>query len=95
MKKKRQTLKIEKMLFIVIIGLLILLPVVNVYSKALVSETNIEVEKLKNNIEYQENINEALDMKISELTSLDKIQALANELGLTYNNDNIVIVNQK
>ena len=34
-------------------------------------------------------------MKISELASLDKIQAVANDMGLSYNNDNIKIVDKR
>ena len=33
-------------------------------------------------------------MEINELASLDKIQSVANENGLTYNNDNVIVVEQ-
>ena len=39
--------------------------------------------------ETQEGINESLSMQVDELASLDKIQEVASEKGLTYNNDNI------
>ena len=91
---KVKLLKGEKTLVFFIAVLLIALPVINVYSKALVSETNIDVEKIKINIK-QSSINESLNMKISELASLDKIQAVANDMGLSYNNDNIKIVDKR
>ncbi len=94
-KTKKNKIYGEKLIVVTIAALLILLPVINVYSKAMVSETNIKVEQLKSKIEYQTNINESIDMKISELASLDKVQAIANELGLSYNNDNIKIVAEK
>lgn len=92
---KVKLLKGEKTLIFFIAVLLIALPVINVYSKALVSETNIDVEKIKINIKQQSSINESLNMKISELASLDKIQAVANDMGLSYNNDNIKIVDKR
>ncbi len=95
MKKKSEEPKVtrkEVLLISTIILLLVLIPLINVYSKALVSETNIELEKINNNIKKQESINESLNMKISELTSLEKIQEIAKKYGLTYNNDNIIVI---
>ena len=69
-----------------------LIPIANVFSKALLSESNIEVEKLENKIKEQVGINDSLNMQINELASLDKIQAVANQLGLSYNNDNIKLI---
>ena len=40
----------------------------------------------------QEKKNESLTMKINELASLDKIQEVADDQGLSYNNDNIKTV---
>ena len=33
-------------------------------------------------------------MEINELASLDKIQLVANENGLSYNNNNVIVVEQ-
>ena len=87
--KKIRFLKGEKIMYFVIILVGILIPISNVFSKALLSETNIEVEKLKTKIEKQTNNNEALSMQINELASLENIQAIAAEYGLSYINDNI------
>ena len=43
----------------------------------------------KKEIEEQSKTNESLSMKINELASLDKIEEVAKEQGLSYNNDNI------
>lgn len=92
---KIKFLKGEKIMWLMIMLLIVTIPVFKVYSKALLSETNINVEKLENNIKQQEGINEGLGMKINELASLDKIQEVAIANGLSYNNDNIkVIVNK-
>ena len=92
---KIKFLKGEKIMWFMIMLLIVTIPIFKVYSKALLSETNIAVEKLENNIKQQEGINEGLGMKINELASLDKIQEVAIANGLSYNNDNIkVIVNK-
>lgn len=90
--KKLTILRGEKILYILLFFLIVTLPMVNVFVKALLSETNIEVEQLKIKIDDQENINESLNMQINELASLDKIQEVAKNMGLSYNNDNIKIV---
>ena len=94
-KNTKRTVKIlkgEKLLYAILLFLMIAVPISNVFIKALLSETNIEVEQLKNEIEEQSNINESLSMQINELASLDKIQEVAKNNGLTYNNDNIKVV---
>ena len=68
------------------------IPVCNVYTKAILSESNIELEEIKSDIKEQENINDSLKMEISELASLDTIQTIAAENGLTYKNINIKVV---
>ena len=55
-------------------------------------ETNNEVEKLKNNIESQELVNQSLSMQVDELASLENIQKIAEEYGLSYVNSNIKII---
>ncbi len=92
MKKAGTKIKLfkgEKMLVIFLFLLLLSSPILIVFSKAALSKTNIEVEQLKSKISNQTSINESLYMKINELASLDNIQDIANEKGLSYNNDNI------
>lgn len=90
--KKVKMFKGEKMIWLAILIMLLVVPITSVYTKAMLSESNIEVERLRNNIEKQQSVNESLNMKISELASLDKIQEVANAIGLHYNNDNIKVV---
>ena len=91
-KNKKKRLKGEKFVLVAIFMLLVATPLLNVYTQAKLSESNIEVEKLKQNIEYQSGINESLSMKINELASLDKIREVASSKGLSYNNDNIKVI---
>ena len=85
--KSEKNNKRDKKLFILIILVLILSPLLQVVTRAKLSEVNIEVEKLKNNIEKQENVNESVEMQINELASLDKIREIAKENGLSYKNN--------
>ena len=91
-KKRIKISKFEKLLYTLAITLLVLSPVSIVFSKATLSKVNFEVEKRKHAIEEQEKTNEGLAMTINELASLTKIQQVAEEQGLSYNNDNIKTV---
>lgn len=88
-KKRLKMSKFEKLLYTFTILLLVLTPITVVFSKATLSKINFEVEKTKKEIASQTKKNESLSMTINELASLDKIQQIAQEQGLTYNNDNI------
>ena len=87
--KKVTMLKGEKFMYVLIVLALIAFPISTVFTKAVLSETNISLEQMKSKIETQEGINESLSMQVDELASLDKIQEVASEKGLTYNNNNI------
>ena len=69
-------------------------PLVQVFSTAMLSKTQIEVESMRKKVSSQEQLNESLSMKINELASLDKIQTVASKEGLEYNNNNIKTVNE-
>lgn len=88
--KKLKLLKGEKLMYVLLVFLIISIPTVNVFSKALLSETNIKAEKLKSKIEKQESTNESLEMQIDELVSMENIQKIAAQYGLSYISDNIV-----
>lgn len=91
---KLKFLKGEKLMYFLLVLVMLLIPVGNVLTQALLSETNIEVEKIKSKISAQEKTNESLDMQINELASLENVKAIADEYGLSYNNDNIKNMNE-
>lgn len=93
-KKKLKLLRGEKFMYVLLILLVLAIPTINVFSKALVSETNIKAEKLKSKIEKQKSTNESLEMQINELVSMENIQKIADEYGLSYISDNIVKVTE-
>lgn len=93
--KKRSKIKlrgIDKLMLFVIAFLLVSSPILIVYSKSELSKSNIEVEKMRLKLEKQDTINESISMKINELASLTNIQDIAKEYGLSYQNDNIIVV---
>ena len=95
MKKTRKRVKlcgVDRLMIMVIALLIVFTPVLVVYSKSTLSESNVELERIKRKVEKQESINESVAMKINELASLSNIQDVAKEHGLDYNNDNIIVV---
>lgn len=93
-KKRIKITKLEKLLYTLALTLLVISPVSIVFSKATLAKINFEVEKQKEKIEQQQKTNESLSMAINELASLTKIQSIAEEQGLSYNNNNIKAVNE-
>lgn len=93
-KKSKKMFKQEKTYWMIIALILFAIPVANVYTKAILSETNIELEEAKEDVEHQKNTNDSLRTEIYELASLDKIQLVAQEDGLQYNNENIIVVTE-
>lgn len=88
-KKRLKMSKFERLLYIFTFVMVLATPFALVFSQATLSEINFEVEKVKKQITTQEKKNTSLTMKINELASLEKIQTVAKEQGLSYNNHNI------
>lgn len=85
----------ERVIYFTLALILLAIPVCNVYTKAILSETNIALEEIKSDIKEQENLNESLKAEIDVLDSYDAMQEIAAENGLTYQNDNIKVVASK
>ncbi|MCI8498802.1 MAG: cell division protein FtsL [Bacilli bacterium] len=93
-KNKSEKMKpLDRLMLIVIFILSIAVPTSVVFSQATLSKSNIEVEKMKNKVEKQQNSNQSLSMQLDELASLSNIQDIAKAYGLSYNNDNIIVIN--
>ncbi len=83
---------LDKLMIFTIIVLGLFVPVSVVFSQATLSKSNIEVEKMRSKVEKQANSNQSLSMQVDELASLSNIQDIAKEYGLSYNNDNIIVI---
>ena len=93
-KKRVKISKFERLIYSLAVFLLVIAPVSIVFSKATLAKINFEVEKQKKEIAIQKKTNESLSMTIDELASLTKIQEVAEQQGLSYNNNNIKSVNE-
>lgn len=96
-RKTRRRVRItrgEKMLYFLGSASLVLTLTVQIFCGANVGSLNLKVEKLKYNINAQQKKNESLTMKVNELTSFDKVKDIVKDMGLAYNNDNIVVINE-
>ena len=65
-----------------------------IYSAASLGNLKMSIEKLNYQITTQEKKNESLNMKISELTAFDNVKDVVNEMGLSYNYENIIIIDE-
>lgn len=92
MKKKKRVnknLRREKFIYRSFAILTVFLIVGIIYSRAMLSKINLEVQDLNDKISMETDDNQSLAMKINEMVSLEKIQQVSSELGLKYDNDNI------
>ena len=88
-KKKSVFTKLERFLYKSTFMIMFLLVLGIVFTSASVSKLNIELQEMSREVEAQEDTNQSLAMKINEMASLENIQIISKNLGLTYNNDNI------
>lgn len=93
--KTKKYEKKERKLLTTIFFLGVFMCISIVYSQAQLSKSNIEVEKMKSKVDKQKRDNESLSMQIDELASLSNIQDIAKNYGLSYNNDNIIVIESK
>lgn len=93
-KKRLKMSRFEKLLYTLAVFLLLIAPISIVFSKATLAKINFDVEKQKKLIEEQTKKNESLAMTINELASLTKIQEVAKDQGLSYNNSNIKTIDK-
>lgn len=93
MKKKRKGLtKGEKLLYFSGVMCFTLAIVIKIFFGASIGNYKMSNEKIKYNIQTEEKTVESLTMQVNELTAFDNISKIVKELGLAYNNDNIVVI---
>lgn len=89
-KKKKQFLSsFERTTYKMCLFIIVLLILGVVFGKTKLAQINLEVQKLNSKVNEQENKNESLEMKIDEMTSLERIKQVSEKNGLKYNSDNI------
>ena len=93
-KKKSKITKGERILYGIALVSFVATFVVRIFFGANVGALGIKVEKLKADLSSQEKKNESLTMKVNELTSFENVQKVVKEMGLAYNNDNVIIIDK-
>lgn len=92
--KKVKIAKSEKILYTFALLALCSTFLLKIFCNANIGNLNIMVEKLKSDVSTQAKKNESLTMQVNELTSFDYVNSIVKDMGLAYNNDNIIIVNE-
>ena len=82
----------EKMLYTLGFFCLVFTIVIRVFSSASISNLKMDIEKINYKIENQERKNQSLTMQVNELTSYENLNDVLKDMGLAYNNDNIIVV---
>ncbi len=88
-KKKRVLCGLERFAYKFCILVIIVLIIGIVCGQTSLAQVNLEVQKLTSQVEDCKDMNDSLNMKIDEMTSLDKIEAISEKYGLSYHSDNI------
>ena len=82
----------EKMLYTLGVFCIVATIVLKVFSSASISNIKMSIEKVSYQIEKQEKQNQSLVMQFNELTSYENLSIVLKEMGLAYNNENIIVV---
>ena len=93
-KKRAKITKGERLLYVTALLCLTFTLVLKVFCGAGVSHLSMSIEKMNYDINSQNKKNESLTMKVNELTSFDKVKEVVEDMGLAYNNENIIVVNR-
>ncbi len=97
MRKKNRKLKLtveEKFIIFIIISCIVGIFAVQIFLGAQISNIKMNIEKINYKIENQEKKNESLTMQVNELTSYENVSKAIEKMGLSYNNENIVVINK-
>ena len=82
----------EKMLYTLGFFCLVFTIVIKVFSSASISNLKMDIEKINYKIDNQEKKNQSLTMQVNELTSYENLSGVLKDMGLAYNNENIIVV---
>jgi len=82
----------ERLLYTMGVFCAILTIFIKVFSSASISNLKMDIEKMSYKIENQEKKNQSLVMQVNELTSYENLSNVLKDMGLAYNNENIIVV---
>ena len=82
----------EKMLYTLGFFCFVLAIFIRVFSSASISNLKMDIEKINYKIDNQQKKNQSLVMQVNELTSYETLNSVLKDMGLAYNNENIIVV---
>ena len=97
--KKKQTRGIrlvgrEKFYIFMILLSVVSLIGIHILFNAQISTIKMNIEKVDYKIDNQKKKIESLTMQVNELTSYDNVSSVIENMGLAYNNENIIVINK-
>lgn len=91
-KLKKKLTYFEKAMLVVTFILVLSSPVMAIFAKSELSSTNYEVEDIKDKVNSLEKENESIQMTINQLASLENMENVAKQEGLSYTSNSIKMV---
>lgn len=70
----------------------VLILFIKVFTSAGISNIKMDIERISYKIDKQEKKNQSLVMQVNELTSYENLNEVLKDMGLAYNNENIIVV---
>ena len=91
-KGKLRLTKGEKLLYTTGAICMVLAIFLRVFSSASICDLKIDIEDVSYKIKTQEKTNQSYIMQVNELTSYENLNSVLKDMGLAYNNENIIVV---
>ena len=91
-KGKIRLTKGEKLLYTTGAVCMVLAIFLRVFSSASICDLKIDIEDVSYKIKNQEKTNQSYVMQVNELTSYENLNSVLKDMGLAYNNENIIVV---
>lgn len=82
----------ERLLYVSGVFCLLCVVLLKIFFGAGIGNYKMSNEELRGKIATEEKNVESLTMQVNELTSYDNVKDIVKELGLAYNNDNIIVI---
>ena len=92
-KKQKKTFRSDRLWLMLLIVVGIIYVVSSPFIKASSTNYTIEIQKAQNEIEDLKETNDNLSIEIQVLQNKDRVYTIAQESGLTQNQDNVVAIN--
>ena len=88
-KKKRLFSRFERFIYKICIVIIIGLIIGIVCSETSLARVNVDVQRQEKEVDIEKKKIASLEMKMDEITSLDRIKEISLEYGLSYHSENI------